>query len=742
MSAAFQEDQKPGGQVQMPQRYDGRLKVMGKATYAAEFPVKDVAHAYIIQSTIPSGIITSMDTTAAERASGVLAVLTPFNTNDANPAPPPQPPTRRALSVLQSKEVHYSGEPIGVVVAKTLVEAQHAATLVRVNYRATSADLDFEGRLNIARPPKQASKRSSSTKGDMEKASQNVAVFIEETYTTPIQNHNPMEPHGTIAVWDGDKLTVYDSTQYISGCRTSLAKVLGIPTDNVRVVCPFVGGGFGSKGSMWSHVPLAAIAAKKSRRPVKLVLDRTQMFGPVGARPRTVQKIKLGSTRDGNLMTVQHDVILHTSKMEDFLEPAALCTTMLYDSEAISMSHKMVELNLGVATFQRAPGEAVGTPALESAMDELAYKLKMDPLEFRLKNYADKDPTEDKPFTSKNLKLAYQQAAERFGWSKRPLEPRSMKEGGKLIGWGMGTATYPANRSAAQAAIQVMPDGKVTISSGTQDLGTGMYTIMAQAAAEPLGIDPKMVTVKLGDSSLPNAPVSGGSQSTASVSPAVRDAALQALLKIAQMASDDSNSPLNGVKPSDVEARNGMLSAKGNPNKSVPLITVLKNGGKTIEAKGAAEPGQEKDASSAHSWGATFAEVEVDEALGHVKVRRIVATYDIGKLLNKTTGINQLHGGIVWGIGVALREATEIDPVYGRTVNENLAEYHVPVNADVPQLDVTVLDIPDEKFQPLGGRGIGEIGITGVSGAIANAIWHATGKRVRDFPITVDKLLT
>jgi xanthine dehydrogenase YagR molybdenum-binding subunit len=406
------------------------------------------------------------------------------------------------------------------------------------------------------------------------------------------------------------------------------------------------------------------------------------------------------------------------------------------------MSHKMVELNLGVATFQRAPGEAVGTPAVESAMDELAYKLKMDPLEFRLKNYAVKDPTEDKPFTSKNLKLAYQQAAERFGWSKRPLEPRSMREGNKLIGWGMGTATYPANRSPAQAVIQVMPDGKVTISSGTQDLGTGMYTIMAQAAAEPLGIDPKMVTVKLGDSSLPSAPVSGGSQSTASVSPAVRDAAMQGLLKIAQMASDDPNSPLHGVKPSDVEAKDGMLSVKGAPDKSVSLIAVLKNGGKAIEAKGSAEPGQEKDASSAHSWGATFAEVEVDEELGHVKVRRIVATYDIGELLNKTTGINQLHGGIVWGIGVALRESTEIDLVYGRTVNENLAEYHVPVNADVPQLNVTALDIPDEKFQPLGGRGIGEIGTTGVSGAIANAIWHATGKRVRDFPITPDKLCT
>jgi xanthine dehydrogenase YagR molybdenum-binding subunit len=311
MSSALQEDQKPSGQFQMSQRYDGRLKVMGRATYAAEFPAKDVAYAFIIQSTIPSGVITSMDVAAAERASGVVAVLTPFNTNDANPAPP-EPPARRTLSVLQSTEVHYNGEPIEVVVAKTLLEAQHAASLVSVNYRAVPADVDFKSRLGTARLAKQASKRSSSNKGDMAKASRKVAVSIEETYATLIQNHNPMEPHATTAVWDGDRLTVYDSTQYIAGCRSSLAKLLGIPADNVRVICPFVGGGFGSKGSMWSHVPLAVIAAKKAGRPVKLVLDRTQMFGPVGARPRTVQKIKLGATKDGKLMTVQHDVILHT----------------------------------------------------------------------------------------------------------------------------------------------------------------------------------------------------------------------------------------------------------------------------------------------------------------------------------------------------------------------------------------------------------------------------------------------
>ena len=730
----------------LPERYDGRLKVMGKATYAAEFPFKEILHAVIVQSTVATGTIASVDTRAAENASGVVKVLTPFNAPKL-PMPKPQPPATRSTSLLQTTDVHYNGEPIGVVVAKTLAEAQHAANLIKYKYKPGTAQLDFMGHLDTARLPKRAGNApAKQDHGEKDRAWAKATTVLEETYSTPLQNHNPMEPHATIAEWEGEKLTVHDATQYISGVRQSLAKTFALPLDNIHVIDPYVGGGFGSKGSMWSHVALCAMASKVVGKPVKLVLDRQQMFGPVGQRPRTLQKIKLGVDGSGKFVGIQHDVLMSTSKMEDFVEPSAKQTTMLYQCDNISISHKLVEMDIGVGTFQRAPGEATGTAALESAIDELCYKLKVDPVQFRLTNYAEMDPGEQKPFTSKHLRECYQQAGERFGWSKRNPEPRSMKESGrdgeKLIGWGVATATYGANRSSAQAVIRLMPNGRIFIGSGTQDLGTGMYTVMAQTVAEELGVDWKQVDVKLGDSTLPKAPVSGGSQSTASVGPAVKEACNQLKLKLAAAAVLDAASPLHGAETGDLDIQNGALVSKKNSSKRETLASIASRGGQPIEAMGSGEPGEDAKSQSSHSWGAVFAEVEVDEAVKTVKVRRIVATYDIGRLMNRKTGMNQLQGGLVWGIGTALLEATELDKHHGRAVNENLGEYHVPVNRDVPEIDVTVLDIPDSKFSPQGARGIGEIGITGISGAIANAIFHATGKRVRDFPITVDKLMS
>jgi xanthine dehydrogenase YagR molybdenum-binding subunit len=741
MSGMGQDTTTPVQRKDLPHRYDGRLKVMGKAKYAAEFPVQDMLYAVVIQSTIPTGTITSVDTRAAERASGVVKVLTYANAPKL-PQPKVQPPAVRATSLLQTPDVHYNGEPIGLVIAKSLPEAQYAATLVKYKYNAKTPQLEFMGQLSAARPPKRGGNSpAKEDHGEKDRAWAKAVTVLEETYSTPIQNHNPMEPHATIAQWDGEKLTVHDATQYVSGTRQALARTFALPLDNVHVIDPYVGGGFGSKGSSWSHVSLAAMASKVVDKPVKLVLDRTQMFGPVGARPRTLQKIKLGVDGDGRFVGIQHDVIVSTGRMEDFVEPSAKQTTMLYACDNISISHKLVEMDIGSGTFQRAPGEATGTAALESALDELAYKLKIDPVELRLRNYAEKDPGEQKPFSSKHLRECYTQAGERFGWSKRNPEPRSMKEGRKLIGWGMGTATYGANRSSAQAIIRLMPGGRIFIGSGTQDLGTGMYTVMAQTVVEELGVDWKDVDAHLGDSTLPKAPVSGGSQSTASVGPAVKDACDQLKLKLAAMAVADAVSPMHGLETGDLDVKNGMLVSKKDPSKHVPLTNLIASGGQPVEAMGSAEPGEDAKAMSTHSWGAVFAEVEVDETLHTVKVRRVVATYDIGRIMNRKTGINQLHGGIVWGIGTALLESTELDPNHGRTVNENLAEYHVPVNRDVPMLDVTVLDIPDTKFSPQGARGIGEIGITGVAGAIANAIYHATGKRVREFPITMDKIM-
>ena len=731
---------------QLDHRYEGIAKVTGKAKYAAEFsqpfPKANLAYAFIVQSTVANGSIKSIDRVAADQAPGVIAILTPFNAPKLEQGSP-QPPARRNLSLLQDKDVHYNGQPIAVVVAKSLNEAKAAAALLKVKYSVMPAQVNFRDRISQARWPKNPGKEPAGNhRGDLQAGFTKSAVTIEQTYITPIQHHNPMEPHATIAWWEGEKLNVYDATQYISGVRMSLAKTLNIPLDYVHVVDPVVGGGFGSKGSMWSHVPLCAMAARVTGRPVKLVLEREQMFGPVGGRPSTINKIKLGASADGKLLAMQHDVVMNASVMEDFTEHAASPTKSLYMSQSNSVTEKVVEVNLGVSTFMRAPGEAPGTAVLEIAMDELAEKLKMDPVQLRLVNYAENDPSHDRPWTDKHLRDCYAQAAERFGWSKRSAKPGTVTDGNALIGYGMATATYPANRSSAQAVVRLLPGGRMFVGSGTQDLGTGTYTIMAQQAAAGLGIDPKLVEVKLGDSTLPKAPVSGGSQSSASVLPAIQDATAQLKLKLADLAIADAASPLHGLSTLDVEVKEGKLLNKKDPSISDSLTDLIaRNGNKPIEAMGSAEPSESKDAMTSNSWGAVFAEVAVDKDTHMVKVRKVVGTYDIGTLLNTKTGSNQLMGGIVWGVSFALHEEAHVDPVYGRVANESLAEYHVPVNADIGTIDVTVLNIPDVKFNPIGSRGIGEIGVTGAAAAVANAIYNATGKRIREYPITPDKIM-
>jgi xanthine dehydrogenase YagR molybdenum-binding subunit len=734
--------------LQLNYRYEGIAKVTGKARYAAEFsdPFQktDLLYAYIVQATISSGNVKSIDDGVASRASGVVAVITPFNAPRLSQGPA-QPPARRSLTLLQDTTVAYNGQPIAVVVAKTLNEAKAAAALLKITYTLQSAKLQWEKRLGEARWPKNPGKDlAGNHRGDINAAFANAAVTIDNTYVTPIQFHNPMETHATIAWWQGDKLTVYDATQYISGVKMSLAKSLNIPVDNVRVIDPVVGGGFGSKGSMWSHVPLAAMAAKLVNHPVKLSLDREQMFGMVGARPSTVNHIRLAAAQDGTLLGIQHDTLMNASVMEDFVEHSEGVSKNLYQSGASSVTAKVVEANLGVSTFMRAPGEAPGTAVLEIALDELAEKLKMDPVDLRLKNYAKTDPShEGRPWSNKHLRECYSQGAEKFGWTARNKTPGQRPEGKWLVGHGMATATYPANRSAAMAIVRLLPGGRIYVASGTQDLGTGTYTIMAQQAAAGLGIDPKMVEVKLGDSTLPKAPVSGGSQSSASVLPAIQDATTQLKLKLIDLAINDAASPLHGLQPVDCDVKNGRLVSKSRPDKSDGLVELIsRNKNQPVEAEGQAEPSESKDSMSSQSWGAVFAEVAVDRHTHMVKVRRVVGVYDIGVLLNQKTGLNQLMGGMTWGISFATHEHGIVDALTGRIVNANLAEYHVPVNADIGILDVSVIGIPDLKFNPVGSRGIGEIGITGTAAAVANAIYNATGKRIREYPITPDKLLT
>lgn len=716
-------------------RVDGKSKVTGAAQYSAEFSVTDVAYGVMVLSTIPSGRIATIDTAAAESAPGVIAVLAPGRT------PRLAKPEDR-LSLLQDAQVHYNRQPIGVVVAETLPQAQYAAALIRASYAPSAAKLDFVAGFPTSHPGSHVGIPGDVSWGDVAAGLRQAEVKIDEVYTTPIQHHNPMEPHATLAQWDGDRLTVHDATQHITAVQETLAEIFGIPQKNVRVISPFVGGGFGCKGQVWSHVVLAAMAAKQAKRPVKLVLERPQMFGPVGARPRTHQHVTLGATRQGKLTAIRHEVHAHTSMIEDYLESSAFPTRVMYACPNVATIHRIVPLNLGTPTYMRAPGVATGTYAVEVAMDELAYKLNMDPLELRLLNYTEVDPHSKVPFSEKSLRECYTRGAGRFGWSRRNPAPRSMRDGSQLLGWGMATETYPGRALPSGALVRLQPDGKALVIAGTQEIGDGTYTVMTQVAADALGLAPGRVEARLGDTDFPEAPISAGSMTVSSVTPAVQQAAMQARQKLLQMAADDTQSPVHGARPEDVDFSGGRIFLKSEPGKGEDYTALLaRHGNHAVEATARVQPSTDTKAYSVHSFGAVFAEVAVDPELGTMRTRRVVAVYDVGKLMNQKLAYSQFIGGIVWGISLALFEDTQVDARNGRIINANLADYHVPVNADIGEIDVSAIDEPDFKLDALGARGIGEIGITGTGAAIANAIFHATGKRVRDLPITPDKLL-
>ncbi|GAB3425732.1 xanthine dehydrogenase family protein molybdopterin-binding subunit [Massilia solisilvae] len=727
-------------------RTDGWAKVSGAARYAAEHTLPGMAHAVLVTSTIPSGRVLRIDAGSAEQVPGLLLVMTHQNAPrlpDETRSGKVQPPIGRVLSLLQDDQVHYNNQPIGVVVADTLEHAREAAARLSVEYETAPAVLDFDEAKEHTHPPdKVLGEPADSARGNLQAGLLAGSARLDALYTTPYETHNPIEPHATVAAWDGGRLTLYDSTQYIKGVQRIVAQTLGIEPDQVTVLCPFTGGGFGCKGSVWSHVVLAAMAARQAGRPVKLVLDRNQMFGPVGTRPITAQRMKLAAMSDGRLTASSHDVLAYTSTIEDWIEPSALVTRMLYASPCQATTHRLARMNLGTPTFMRAPGEATGTFALEAALDELACQLGIDPVELRLRNYAEHDPEKNLPFSSKSLRQCYETGAERFGWSRRNPQPRSMRDGDKLVGYGMATATYPTRRSPAGASAAIDEEGHVRARSATQDLGTGTYTVMTQVAADALGVPVALVRFELGDSRMPEAPVSGGSTTVASVSSAVHAAATALRMKLIWIASADARSPLHGAIPDQVGVEDGWLYLKSEPAKRERMSSIVKRHGKgPVEVTADAAPGHEKEHYSMHAFGAVFVEVRVDEVLGEIRVPRVTGVYGVGRLLNQKTGYSQLMGGIVWGMGMALFEQTVYDKRNGRAVNGNLAEYHVPVNADVAQIDVLVVDEDEPHANPLGAKGIGEIGITGVAAALANAVYHATGKRIRHLPITLDKLL-
>ena len=731
-----------GGQVGAAVvRSDGVAKVTGQALYSAEFRVPGMVHAALATSTIANGRIRDIDVAAAQRMPGVLFIMTHGNA----PQLPERgragvkPPAGRVLSVLQDDRIHYSGQPIAVVVADTLEHAQAAANALLVHYAEETPALAFDALRNRAYKPDNITGGEADTRrGDPDAALKRAPFRIDATYSTPIEHHNPMEPHATIAQWDDDRLTLFDSTQYVDGVRNTMAKLLGIAPETIRVVCRYTGGGFGCKGSMWSHVALAAMAAREVQRPVKLVLERTQMFAPVGFRPFTEQRLQLGADDSGRLLAVRHDVLTHTSTLEDWTEPCAVVTRMLYACPNLATSHRLLALNTGTPTFMRAPGEASGTFGLESAMDELAHVLKMDPIELRLRNYAESDAQKNLPFSSKSLRQCYELGAQRFGWARRNPRPRSQRNGDRLVGWGMATATYPTHRLPAQALVELKRDGRVRVATGSQDLGTGTYTILQQIAADVLQLPARRIDVEIGDTSLPQAPVSGGSMTAASVGSAVQAAALDLRGKLIESVRADAASPLHGAVSETIELRDGQLVAGGHRDS---LQAVAERAASPLIGTAKAAPGAEAKQYSMHAFGAVFAEVEVDEPLGIVRVARVQGTYAVGRLLNAMTGHSQLLGGIVGGIGMALFEESLLDTRAGRFVNANLADYHVPVNADIGAIDIAFVPEEDHIVNPIGAKGIGEIGITGIAAAIGNAVFHATGKRIRELPLTPDKLV-
>ncbi|WP_257450021.1 xanthine dehydrogenase family protein molybdopterin-binding subunit [Archangium lipolyticum] len=726
-------------------RVDGRLKVMGQAQYAAEFNPPNMVYAVIVQSTVPRGSVLRMQTAEAEKAPGVLSVLTPRNAPklpglDKFSAVPILP----RLTVMQDSEVLYNGQPIALVVADTLERATHAASLVRTSYVDKPAKLDMEAELGNAQPaPAQFGPPPGHTRGDVEAALKAAAVRVEASYSTPTEHHNPMEPHASIAVWDDpEHLTLYDSNQGVFFTRQFISGLIGLPQENVRIISRYVGGGFGCKALPWSHLILSIMAAKAVSRPVKLVLSRRQMFTLVGYRPKTLQKLELAADAKGKLTAIRHTGYSETSENDGFNEPFSNTSGMLYACPNVTSSQKIVRLSASTPTFMRGPGEAPGTYALESAMDELAYALKMDPLELRRINHADKNPEDGRPWSSKSLLECYRWGAERFGWKKRPLQPRSMRDGDVLVGWGMGTATFPAYRSPASVLARVMADGNAVVQCGAADLGTGAYTVFTQVAAEELGLPPEKVRMEMGDTVLPPGPLAGGSSTTASVSPAVRDAATQARRKLVQLAVADKASPLHGLAEKDVEVAGGRLFSRKDKGRGETFAQLLaRQGLPHVEAKADAAPLPEERKYSSFAFGAHFVEVRVDEALGIVRVSRIVSAMGAGRILNPKTARSQIIGGVIFGLGMALTEETLRDPKMGRVMTADLADYHVPVQADVPDIDVHFVDEKDPYINPMGVKGIGEIGATGVAGAVANAVFHATGKRVRDLPITLDKLL-
>ncbi|MEV6039414.1 xanthine dehydrogenase family protein molybdopterin-binding subunit [Nonomuraea sp. NPDC052116] len=719
-------------------RVDGPLKVTGAAHYPNDFSFPDLAHAALVRSTVAAGRISRLDTSAAQASPGVLAVITHQNApslgraSDTVILSAPPPP-------LQGDRILHYGQYVAVVVAGTAEEATAAARRVEAEYEATEPLLDLhDPRAEVLTDPFEL----DSSRGDAGAALASAEVTFEATYTTVDNTNNPLGLFTTVAAWDGEALTVHDSTQWPDALRTALAQVFGVPESGVRVLVPFVGGGFGAGLRVWPHVMLAALAARTVGRPVKLVLTRPEMFTGVGHRTATEQRIKIGATRDGRLVAIDHESTTTLQMEGDNFEPCASGTAYAYACPNVSTRDRQVRLNVTWCNSMRAPGEAQGNFALESAMDELSYELGIDPLELRLRNYAESQPQLGLPWSSKALRECYEVGAERFGWSRRLPEPRSMRDGDWLIGYGLAGVSFFWFQKPCEATATLRRDGTALVRSAVTDIGTGTYTVMAQLSAELLGLDLPRVTFELGDTDLPPGVVAGGSGLTAGLGSAIHAACRNLVQAFLDTVRDDPTSPLAGCAVDEVSIGRGRLHRTGSPERGEAYTDILVAHGLTeLSAHGASTPADSREVGLAPAgpFGAKFVEVRVDPDLGLLRVARVVSVIDAGRILNEKTATSQIIGGTVGGIGMAMFEETVTDPGSGRIANATFGDYLIPVNADIPDIQVSFVGRPD-RFNPVGVKGVGEIGLVGMGAAIANAVHHATGRRIRSLPITIDKL--
>jgi xanthine dehydrogenase YagR molybdenum-binding subunit len=726
-------------------RIDGRAKVTGAAKYAAEFNVPGLAHGSIVTSTIAKGRIVRIDTSEALRVEGVIDVLTHLNR-------PRMPDTDSAyhdevapegspFRPLYDDRVHFSGQPIALVVAEEAEIARFAASLVRVDYDQEPHLTDVYRRRDEAVPLELGKMFGPpQPRGTPEAALAAAKVRHAGEYYVPIEHHNPMELFASTAVWEGGgRLTVYDKTQGVQNVHGYLCGVFEMKPEDVRVMSPFMGGGFGSGLRPQYQVVLAVLAARALERSVRVVLTRQQMYG-IGYRPAMIQQIELGANPDGTLDAIAHDAVTVTSQYENFHRQETGWSGLLYKSANAKYVHKLAQLDLPTSCDMRAPSATTGVYALECAMDELAVAAKLDPLELRLRCYSDRDQITDRPYSSKALRDCYRQGSEAFGWARRNAEPRSMRDGTELVGWGMATGIWEALQMPITVRIVLSANGDAEVSCATSDIGTGTYTIMAQVAADMLGLPLDNISIRLGDSTLPQSPVEGGSWIAASVSNGIVTTADAVRLELLRLAKQMPNSPLADAAPEDIALADGKLVSKQDASLAVSISDAMRLGGvdRIAQEKSTTFAHEGPYANNTHS--AIFAEVKVDEQLGIIRVTRVVNAVAGGRILNPKTASSQIMGSVVWGIGMALHEETLVDHRFGRIMNANIAEYHVPVNADVHDIEVIFVDERDDIVNPLGIKGLGEVGIVGVAAAIANAVYHATGKRVRDLPITLDKL--